>query len=174
MARVALDLDDAADLAVVGASGWRRAMGMVPGEPNQGLTAEMGDVAARLPEYDDSGWEAPGTIQERLSRGFTFAWYRLGFTMPEAVKGQAVAGNRVYFECNVDNYGEVYVDGEIDRAIGVITGNNTPKRVLVAEAAEPGREHLVAVLVANAPLGCPVGAIFFRHATLAFEEGPRR
>ena len=66
------------------------------------------------------------------------------------------------------------MDGRIDRAMGVITGNNTPKRVLVAEPAEPGGQHLIAVLVANAPLGCPVGAIFFRHATLAFEEGPRR
>ena len=173
MARVSLDLDDKADLQVVGASGWRRAMGMVPGEPNQGLVAEMRGVPARLPDYDDSGWEQPETIQERLSIGFTFAWYRLSFTMPESVKGQATAGNRVFFECNVDNYGEVYVDGAIDRNIGVITGNNTPKRVAVTDAAEPGKEHVVAVLVGNAPLGDPVGAIFFRHATLAFEEAPR-
>jgi hypothetical protein len=61
---------------------------------------------------------ALGDIQERRSVGFTFAWYRLRFTMPETVKGQAVAGHRVFFECNVDNYGEVWVDGVIDRAIG--------------------------------------------------------
>ena len=133
MARVSLDLDDKADLQLLGASGWRRSMGMVPGEPNQGLVAEMRGVAARMPDYDDSGWEQPATIQERLSVGFTFAWYRLAFTMPETVKGQTVGGNRVFFECNVDNYGEVYIDGAIDRNIGVITGNNTPKRV------SPGR-----------------------------------
>ena len=173
MARVSLDLDDRADLQVVDAAGWRRAMGMVPGEPNQGLVAEMRGVPARLPDYDDSGWEQPETIQERLSVGFTFAWYRLAFTMPESVKGQAVAGNRVFFECNVDNYGEVYIDGAIDRNIGVITGNNTPKRVALTDSAVPGQQHVVAVLVGNAPLGDPVGAIFFRHATLAFEEAPR-
>ena len=174
MARVSLDLDNKDDLAVLGANGWRRGMGMVPGEPNQGLVAEMRGVPARLPDYDDSGWEQPESIQERLSVGFTFAWYRLAFTMPESVKGQAVAGNRVYFECNVDNYGEVFVDGAINRDIGVITGNNSPKRVLVEDPGTPGGQHLIAVLVANAPLGDPVGSIFFRHATLAFEEGAPR
>ena len=106
--------------------------------------------------------------------GFTFAWYRLEFTMPEEVKGQKVEGNRVYFETNVDNYGEVYYDGTIDRTIGIITGNNTNKRVLIEEPAVPGKKHLIAVLVANAPLGEPVGAIFMRFATLAFEEAPPR
>jgi hypothetical protein len=173
MARVSLDLDDKGDLQVLGAAGWRRGMGMVPGEPNQGLVAEMRGVPARLPDYDDSGWEQPESIQERLSVGFTFAWYRLTFNMPESVKGQAVAGNRVFLECNVDNYGEVFVDGAIDRNIGVVTGNNTPKRVAVMDSAEPGKQHVIAVLVGNAPLGDPVGAIFFRHATLAFEEAPR-
>ena len=171
MARVSLDLDNKDDLKVLGAAGWRRGMGMVPGEPNQGLVAEMRGVPARLPDYDDSGWEQPDSIQERLSIGFTFAWYRLAITVPDSVKGQATAGNRIYLECNVDNYGEVYVDGAINRDIGVITGNNTSKRVLVEDPAAPGSQHLIAVLVANAPLGDPVGAIFFRHATLAFEEG---
>ena len=174
MARVSLDLDNKDDLQVLGATGWRRGMGMVPGEANQGLVAEMRGVPARLPDYDDSGWEQPDSIQERLSVGFTFAWYRLSFTMPDSVKGQAVDGNRVYFECNVDNYGEVYVDGAINRDIGVITGNNTSKRVLVEDPGAPGGQHVIAVLVANAPLGDPVGSIFFRHATLAFEEGAPR
>ena len=44
--------------------------------------------------------------------------------MPETVKGQAVAGTGL-FECNVDNYGEAWVDGVIDRTIGAVTGNNT-------------------------------------------------
>ncbi|MFQ6029022.1 MAG: hypothetical protein ACE5Q6_16200 [Dehalococcoidia bacterium] len=171
MARVSLDLDNKDDLKVIKAEGWRIAPGLVPGEPNQGLVAEMRGSPARLAEYDDSGWEI-GEIQGRRSIGFTFAWYRLHFTMPEAVKGQAVAGNRVFFECNVDNYGEVWVDGLIDRDIGVVTGNNTPKRVSVQAPAVPGQDHVIAVLVANAPLGDPVGAIFFRHAALAFEEAP--
>ena len=150
------------------AGGWSRAPGLVPGEPNQGLVAEMLGSPARLAEYDDSGWDRDVNVQDRLSIGFTFAWYRLGFTMPGEVKGQKVEGNRVYFETNVDNYGEVYIDG----SIGVVTGNNTPKRVMIEEPAVPGGKHVVALLVANAPLGSPVGAIFVRHVTMAFEQAP--
>ena len=174
MARVALDLGDKKDLQLLGTTGWRVAPGLVPGEPNQGLVAELMGSPARLPDYDDSGWDKDVDIQARYSKGFTFAWYRLAFTMPEEIKGQQVAGNRVYFETNVDNYGEVYLDGKIDRTIGVVTGNNVNKRVILEEPAVPGQKHLIAVLVANAPLGEPVGAIFMRFATLAFEEAPPR
>ena len=174
MPRVALDLEQKDDLAVLKSDGWRVAQGLEPGEPNQGLVAEMRGSRARLPDYDDSAWPAGADIQQRYSVGLTFAWYRLRFTMPETVKGQDVAQCRVWFETNVDNYGEVYIDGQIDRSNGVVTGNNTSKRVLVAEPGRPGGAHLIAVLVANAPLGEPVGAIFMRHATLAFETQPPR
>ena len=172
MPRVSLDLEAPADRAVVKSDGWRIAPGLVPGEPNQGLVAEMKESPARLPDYDDSWWEKNADIQERRSVGFTFAWYRIKVTIPSEVKGQNVAGGRVWFETNVDNYGEVYIDGNIDRDKWVVTGNNVPKRILVAEAAAPGTEHVIAVLVANAPLGVPVGTIFMRYATLAFEPAP--
>ena len=172
MARVALDLGNKEDLKVLSTTGWRRAPGLVPGEPNQGLVAEILGSPARMVEYDDTNWDKDVDIQDRLSVGFTFAWYRLRFTMPEEVKGQKVAGNRVYLETNVDNYGEVYINGKIDRAIGVITGNNTQKRVPVEESAVPGREHVAAILVANGPLGEPVGTIFMRYASLSFEGAP--
>ena len=172
MPRVSLDLELPADLAVVNSDGWRFAPGMVPGQPNQGLVAEMGDSPARLADYDDSNWEKNADIQERHSVGFTFAWYRVKFTIPEEVKGENVAGGRVWFEPNVDNYGEVFVDGHIDRDKWVVTGNNTPKRILIEDPAVPGTSHTVAVLVANAPLGAPVGSIFMRYATLAFEPAP--
>ncbi len=169
MARVSLDLEDPEELAVLGTTGWRIAPGLVPGEPNQGLVAELLASPARLPDYDDSWWEMDADFQERLSVGFTFAWYRLQVKVPAQVKGEDVDGRRVWFETNVDNYGEIYIDGRIDRVTGVITGNNTGKRALVADQAVPGTIHLIAVLVANAPLGEPVGTIFMRYATLAFE-----
>ena len=172
MARVALDLGNQDDLRVLSSPGWNRAPGLVPGEPNQGLVAEILGSPARLPDYDDSGWDQNVDVQDRLSVGFTFAWYRLKFTLPEEVKGQKAAGNRVYLETNVDNYGEVYIDGKIDRANGVITGNNTQKRVTVSESAVPGTEYQAAILIANGPLGEPVGAIFMRYAYLSFEETP--
>jgi len=168
MARVSLDLENKDDLKVLQAEGWRIAPGLVPGEPNQGLVAERRGSPARLADFDDSGW-ALGDIQERRSIGFTFAWYRLRFTMPETVKGQAVAGNRVFFECNVDNYGEVWVDGRIDRTTGVILGINASQRVEVTNKAAPGNKHVIACLVANGPLAAPRGGIFMRYATLSFE-----
>ena len=169
MPRVSLDLGDKGDLKVLDTTGWRMAPGLVPGEPNQGLVAELMGSPARLADYDDSKWEKDADIQARLSKGFTFGWYRLSFTIPAEVKGQSVAGNRVWFETNVDNYGEVYIDGKIDRNTGVVTGNNVGKRLMVEDAAVPGQKHVVAVLVANAPLGEPAGTIFMRYATLAFE-----
>ena len=172
MPRVSLDLELADDRLVANSDGWRIAPGLVPGEPNQGLVAEMGDSPARLPDYDDSAWEKDSDIQKRRSIGFTFAWYRIRITIPSEVKGENVAGGRVWFETNVDNYGEVYVDGKIDRDRWVVTGNNTPKRILIEDPAIPGTEHTIAVLVANAPLGAPVGTIFMRYATLAFEPAP--
>ena len=172
MPRVSLDLEIAGDRAVVQSDGWRIASGLVPGEPNQGLVAEMGDSPARLADYDDSSWESDSDIQKRRSSGFTFAWYRIKVIIPSEVKGENVAGGRVWFETNVDNYGEVYVDGNIDRDKWVVTGNNTPKRALIEDPAVPGTSHTIAVLVANAPLGAPVGSIFMRYATLAFEPAP--
>lgn len=169
MARVALDLENKTDLRTLNASGWRIAPGYVPGEPNQGLVAELKSSPARLPDYDDSWWESSGDFQERRSSGFTFAWYRLHITVPSRVKGEDVAGRRIWFETNVDNYGEIYVDGQIDTVKGVITGNNVGQRVQVEEKAVPGTDHVIAVLVANGPLGEPRGTIFMRYATLGFE-----
>ena len=169
MPRVSLDLEDPEHLAALSSPGWRIAPGLVPGEPNQGLVAEILGSPARLPDYDDSTWEDDSDIQKRRSVGFTFGWYRLRFTIPEQVKGQSGAGSRVWFETNVDNYGEIYIDGEIDREKWIISGNNVPQRALVEASAVPGNQHVIAVLVCNAPFAEPVGTIFMRHATLAFE-----
>ena len=169
MARISMNLEDKEDLKILGTSGWRRAMGLVPGQPNQGLVAELMETPARNSDYDDSGWDQDVDVQERLSKGLTFAWYRLHVTIPSDIRGESLQGRRVWFETNVDNYGEIYIDGKIDRNIGVVTGNNVGKRILVADPATPGASHVIAVLVGNAPLGEPVGTIFMRYATLAFE-----
>jgi hypothetical protein len=86
------------------------------------------------------------------------------------VDGAAVADSRVFFETNVDNYGEVWVDGKIDRAAGVIAGINAQQRVEVSPKAVAGAKHVIACLVANGPLAEPRGGIFMRYATLAFES----
>jgi hypothetical protein len=148
---------------------WRRAMGLVPGEPNQGLVAEILASPARLKDYDDSGWEVTDNVRELLSVGFTFAWWRITVEIPELVNGLSTAGANTLFETNVDNYGEIFVDGEIDLVAGTVVGFNAQQRVVVSPSAVPGTKHVIAVMAANGPMAVPRGGIFLRYATLAFE-----
>ena len=113
MPRFAIDLNTADGRAKVGGRPWRVAPGLVPGEPNEGLTAQLLATPARLADYDDSGWDICDNVRQSLSVGFTFAWYRIAVTLPETIDGVSVAGSRVWFETNFDNYGEVWVNGEI-------------------------------------------------------------
>ena len=68
---------------MVDSTGWRIASGLVPGEPNQGLVAELRAVDARLPDYDDSSWKIGVDTQEHGSVRFTFVWYWLKITVPD-------------------------------------------------------------------------------------------
>ena len=51
MPRELLDLSKDSDLKKVGGV-WRYAQGLVPGQPNEGLKAQISGSPARLPEYD--------------------------------------------------------------------------------------------------------------------------
>jgi hypothetical protein len=169
MPRVALDLNKAADRQKVQGE-WRVGQGLVPGEPNEGLTAQLLSSPARQADYDDSAWQVCINIRQSLSKGFTFAWYRIAVELPERVNGVPVAGCRLFFETSADNYGEVWTDGHIDRSAGTIVGLNAPHRVEVSNSAVPGTRHIIACLVANGPLAEPRGGVFLRYATLAFES----
>ena len=169
MPRFVLDLNQATDQEKVGGQ-WRVATGLVPGEPNEGLTARLLASPARLADYDDSSWEVCTNIRQSLSEGFTFAWYRMEVQVPQSLDGTDVTGFRVFFETNIDNYCEIWVNGEIDRTTGVIVGINAQQRVEVSTSATPGEKIVIACLVLNGPLAQPRGGIFMRYATLAFES----
>ena len=168
MPRVELNLQNLADLAAVSGQ-WRVANGLVPGEPNEGLVSQLAESPARLADYDDSGWEMTSDLTRWRSRGFSFIWYRTKLTLPEAVRGRDVPGTRCLIETCIDDYGEVWVDGECDLSRGAVQGFNVPQRVVVSENPQPGDVHTVALLAVNGPLARPGGAVFVRHATLAFE-----
>jgi hypothetical protein len=169
MPRIALDLNNEADRKKVKGQ-WRLGPGLVPGQPNEGLVAQILNSPARLTEYDDSKWEVCNNIRQSISKGFTFAWYRIAVELPAEIDGVALTDSRVLFEANFDNYGEVWVNGKIDRATGAIVGINAQYRVEVMNKAVPGTKHVIACLVANGPLAEPVGGIFMRFAILAFES----
>ena len=114
MPRATIDLMDPADLSIVKAQ-WRFAPGLVPGEPNEGLVSQLTGSPARLPDYDDSGWEATNDLARWHSKGLTFAWYRIKITLPETVAGQDIRESRCLFETCIDDYGELWVDGECNR-----------------------------------------------------------
>ena len=168
MPRIALDLNTEKDRERVRGQ-WRVASGLVPGEPNEGLVAGLEASPARLTDYDDSHWEVCLNVRESRSSGFTFAWYRITIELPAEVDGVDLAGSQVFFETNVDNHGEIWVDGDLPPGAGVI-GNNVQQRVQLSRSALPGERHVIAVLAANAPLAIPRGGVFLRFATLAFES----
>ena len=123
---------------------WRIGPGLVPGQPNEGLTAQLLETTARLADYDDSGWEICTNIRKSISKGFTFAWYRIAVELPEQLSGVSVRDYHVWFETNVDNYGEIWIDGKLDRAAGAIVGINASQRVDVSAKAQPGAKHVIA------------------------------
>lgn len=169
MPRVFLDLNNSEDLKKVKGQ-WRVAQGLVPGESNEGLTAQLAASPARMPDYDDSSWQICTNIRKSRSGGFTFAWYRITVTLPAELNGISVAGTRVFLETNIDNYGEIWIDGKQDRLTGMIQGNNAQQRVEASSHAVPGARHVIACLAANGPLGEPRGGVFLRYATRAFES----
>ena len=168
MPRATVYLGEASGQALVKGT-WKYARGYVPGQPNEGLVEQAEGSPARLADYDDSGWEVCHDLAERMSHGFSFMWYRINVTFPAEVDGHPVKGVRVQFETCIDDYGEVWIDGECNRDRGVIQGFNVPQRVLITDNATPGERHTIALLAANGPLAAPGGTVFCRYANLAFE-----
>jgi len=138
-------------------------------------------------DYDDSAWRvlAPSELQLRLANGrVCFNWYRIAVTLPEGVETFDVAGSTVVFEVVVDDYAEVWVNGELPHALGdsgghVAAGFNAPNRVVLTRNARPGATYTIAVFGINGPISAsPRNYIWVRTATLEFharaadQEGP--
>ena len=168
MPRATLDLQNAADLAAIGGQ-WRCAHGFVPGEPNEGFVSEAEGSPCRLPDFDDSGWEICDDLAAWRRRGVSFVWYRIKATLPETVGGRSLDGARCLFESCIDDYGEIWINGECDRERATVQGFNVPQRVVVSTEPKAGDEISIAILAMNGPLAAPGGAVFVRYATLAFE-----
>jgi gluconolactonase len=185
-----LDLTRSADAAVVDAV-WRYSDARIidaafrapdaQGQPT-GAPIATQDVSPRAgtTDFDDSGWPvvAPESLGARRGTGrVSFNWYRLALTLPERVGSSDVAGSAVYFETRLDDYAEVWVDGEIGRAYGqqggsVVGGWNAPNRVLLTRAARPGQRMQLAVFGMNGPISdAPTNYIYLREAKLVFEPG---
>ena len=143
-----------------------------------GLANKTLDVAphAGAADFDDSGWQViPATsLEQRRTNGkLAFAWYRLRLTIPRQVGTFDAAGATAVFEIVVDDYAEVWVDGQFPLTLGqsganVIKGFNAPNRVVLPNV-RPGQQVTLAVFTANGPLSNPpTNFIWVCSATLDF------
>ena len=134
-------------------------------------------------DFDDSSWEIidPTRLGEERTHGrVAFNWYRIRITIPETVDGQSVAGSSVFFETVVDDYAEVWVNGQLPRDFGqsggsVVAGFNAPNRVLLTPNAVPGQQFQIAIFGINGPISdAPQNFIFLRSAKLNFVHVSRQ
>ncbi len=127
--------------------------------------------------FDDSQWEAiePTSLSQRRGNGrLSFNWYRITITVPERVGDFGSTGSEAVFETSLDDYAEVWVNGELTRSLGqsggsVVAGWNAPNRLIVGRNLKPGQKIQLAIFGANGPLSNPpTNYIYLRYARLEF------
>jgi gluconolactonase len=137
---------------------------------------------AEIVDFDDAAWRvlAPEETMLRLAAGrVCFNWYRTAVTVPERLGDFDPTGSTVVFETVIDDYAEIWVDGELPVALGdaggrVVGGFNAPNRVVLTQDAKPGQTFQLAVFGINGPISTsPHNYIWMRTATLDFYAGER-
>jgi gluconolactonase len=130
--------------------------------------------------YDDSQWEVVPAVDLQKRRGngrLSFNWYRINLTIPELVNGFSTAGSTVVFQTALDDYAEVWVNGELARFLGqkggsVVAGWNAPNRLIVGRDVKPGQKIQLAIFGINGPISNPpTNFIWVREAKLDFYKG---
>jgi gluconolactonase len=131
--------------------------------------------------FDDSKWEIiePTTLDRRRSAGrLAFNWYRIKITVPERIGGFNLAGSTMVFATSVDDYAEIWVNGELPRAAGqsggsMIKGWNAENRLLIGRDVQPGQKIQLAIFGINGPVSNPAtNYIYLRYAKLEFHKAP--
>jgi gluconolactonase len=131
-------------------------------------------------DFDDSAWPVidPVALRDRRGHGRTsFNWYRIAVTVPERIGGFETRGSTLVFDTSLDDYAEVWVDGELSRATGqsggsVVAGWNAANRLVVGRNLQPGQRIQIAVFGMNGPVSDPpANFIWMRHAVLEFHPG---
>ena len=127
--------------------------------------------------FDDSDWPVIGadTLGARRGGGMvSFFWYRTTLTIPANVGGFATAGATTALAVTVDDYAEIWINGDMPRASGrpspaTIQGFNMPNRVVLSEQVKPGDKFQIAILGINGPISlAPPNPVFFREAKIEF------
>lgn len=153
------------------------------GQPGSATTATQ-DISPHAggTNFDDARWAQihPETLAQRRGNGrVAFNWYRTRITVPERIDGVEVSNTTAVFETSVDDYAEIWVDGELVRAPGqsggsVIAGWNATNRVVAGRNVKPGQTIQLAIFGINGPLSNPpTNYIWLRFAKLSFYRDGR-
>lgn len=135
-----------------------------------------------IADLDDASWQLiePETLDERRGHGrLSFNWYRIRVTIPERIGSFDPTGSTVWFDTSLDDYAEIWVDGELPRAFAqsggsVVGGWNANNRLVVGRNVKPGQEIQLAIFGINGPIsGSPTNFIWMRHAKLDFYPGAK-
>lgn len=133
-------------------------------------------------DFDDSQWQMiePTTLNQRRSTGrICFNWYRIRITIPQSIGNFDPTGSTVVFETALDDYAEIWVDGELSRSLGqmggsVVNGWNAPNRLVVGHNVQPGQQIQLAIFGINGPISNPpTNFIWMRYARLEYYPGSK-
>jgi gluconolactonase len=128
-------------------------------------------------DFDDSAWSVidASTLQQRRGVGrLGFNWYRIGITVPQRIGDFDPSGSTAVFETSLDDYAEIWVNGELPRAVGqsggsVIGGWNARNRLVIGRNIHPGDHIQLAIFGINGPISNPpTNFIWMRYARLEF------
>jgi gluconolactonase len=123
----------------------------------------------------DGDWRplAAADTMRRLANGrVCFNWYAIDVTIPDRIADLDPTGATIVFEVVIDDYAEVWVNGELPHALGdtggpVVAGFNAPNRVVLTRDARPGDTFELRVFGINGPISAsPHNYIWLRTATL--------
>jgi gluconolactonase len=130
-------------------------------------------------DFDDFNWpvipkeslEGEAGESKPHEGRMSFEWYRLTVTVPERIGDIETTGSTVVFDTTIDDYSEIWVNGELLRWIGevgagTISGFNAPNRLVIGRNVKPGQKIQIAVFAINGPISAaPANTVFMRKGT---------
>jgi gluconolactonase len=132
---------------------------------------------AELSGFDDSDWPivAPTELGARRGGGMvSFFWFRTTLTVPARAAGFDTTGVKAVLTVNIDDYAEIWVNGELPRAPGrpspaTIQGFNMPNRLVLRDSITPRDKFEIAIFAINGPISAaPANFLWFREAKVEF------
>jgi gluconolactonase len=149
----------------------------IPNTETQFKTSYNIEPRAGAANFDDSKWqtiEATDLGDRRSGGHVAFTWYRAKLTIPAKIGAFDTANAVIVLQVLVDDYAEVWVNGDIPRRSGypspaTMQGHNMPNRVVLSIAAKPGDTFQIAIFGVNGPISvAPANSIWFREAKVQF------